>query len=90
MNILIMIFSYFFDIEHLQNYYTNIIEIKNFQKNDNNIIISTTNESNNLFNKKEDKYYGYFNGYEMEFTEKCQKNNDIYKLENYKYENLFF
>jgi hypothetical protein len=83
-------FSYFFDIEHLQNYYINIIEIKNFQKNDNNIIISTTNESNNLFNKKEDKYYGYFNGYEMEFTEKSQRNKDIYKLENYKYDNLFF
>jgi hypothetical protein len=87
-------FSYFFDIEYLKNYYINvidIIEIKDihcFQIN--NIIISTTNESNNLFTKNEDFYQGYFNGYYLKFKEKCQRNKDIYKLENYSFDHLFF
>ena len=90
-------FSYFFDIEYLKNYYINIIEIKDMLNNiDNNmytlksIIISTTNESDNLFTKIGDKYQGFFNGYKMFFDLKIKKNRDVYKLEEYNCDNIFF
>jgi hypothetical protein len=91
-------FSYFFDIEYLKNYYSNIIEIKDISSKTlnsicfqgNHIIISTTNESDNLFTKIEDKYQGVFNGYKMIFDQKIKKNRDIYKLEEYNSDNIFF
>ena len=88
-------FSYFFDIEYLKNYYSNITEINDilsFKVNNtiNNLIVSTTDESDKLFIKTENKYQGYFNGYKLQFDQKIKKEIDIYNLENYEFDCIFF